>query len=377
MEERTINVPRSVSDLHYRYKMPPLRVKVEGRGKMIKTIIMNLREVAQDVFRSPEYLLRFFWLGVCCFYSNYSKERNNVKHIIIGHRTVAELNTSLDKFIDQFVLCGTCHNPETVLSIAKNVLTYRCAACGNVTTPNPVHKLTNFILKHPPTGAEDSKTVKKEKKPTFVDEKEEWAVDTSQRAVEERKKHISSDLGNSIFGSATEETENEEKDKKSETEPVPVVLSLASGQDPLSLMAKFWKSNPSKESVVESLQKFQSEQEWSETQLFNLVFGSLFDQNLEKDFERKAEYMKLFISKPKDQKQLLFCVEKLCQMHPTLITQISSILQSFYNSEMLCDDVVFDWWEEPSKKIPQKISQEIRKEGEKFIKWVENSDEDQ
>jgi len=378
MEDR-INVPRSVSDPHYRYTMPALRVKVEGRGKMIKTIIMNLPEVARDVFRSPEYLLRFFGFELGASTQIDSKEINNPKYIIIGNRTLSDLNVALDKFIDQFVLCESCHNPETVISTKKNV-NFRCMACGHSTVPNPVHKLTNFILKHPPTGAEDSKTFKKEKKPT-VEKEDNWAVDTSESAIEHRRKQLSGGMGDSVFGSDEQGDEKDDsniEEENGQNEHEPVVLSLSPGDDPLALMSKYWKSNPPKESVAGALQKLQAEQKWSDSQLFNLVFGSLFDQNLEKNFEKKADRMKLFVAKPKDQKQLLFCVEKLCQMHPTLITHISAILQHFYTSGMLSDDVVFDWWEEPSKKIPQKISQEIRKEGEKFIKWLEEAeDQDQ
>jgi len=56
---------------------------------------------------------------------------------------------------------------------------------------------------------------------------------------------------------------------------------------------------------------------------------------------------------------------------------MSYILQHFYNVHMLSDDIVLDWIEEPSKKIPKEISQEIRKESQKFIKWLENAAEDE
>jgi len=210
-----------------------------------------------------------------------------------------------------------------------------------------------------------------------MEKDDSWSVDTSETATEERRKQLSGGMGNAVFGSDNAQDDENDEPKGEEAIGGPVVLSLAPGDDPLALLSKYWKSNPPKESVHEALQKLQSEQKWSDSQLFNVVFGSLFDQNLEKNFEKKSEYMNLFIAKPKDQKQLLFCVEKLCQMHPTLISHISSILQHFYNSGMVCDDVVFDWWEEPSKKIPQKIAQEIRKEGEKFIKWLENAEENQ
>jgi translation initiation factor 5 len=57
----------------------------------------------------------------------------------------------LDVFIDKFVLCASCKNPETDLVITKNEDIIRdCKACGQQTKVDMRHKLTTFILKNPP-----------------------------------------------------------------------------------------------------------------------------------------------------------------------------------------------------------------------------------
>ena len=47
------NVNRNVSDAFYRYKMPRLLAKVEGKGNGIKTVLVNITEIAKALGRPP------------------------------------------------------------------------------------------------------------------------------------------------------------------------------------------------------------------------------------------------------------------------------------------------------------------------------------
>jgi len=378
MDEQRVNVPRTIQDPNYRYTRPVMRVKVEGRGKMIKTIILNLSEIAVDVYRTPEYILRFFGFELGASTQIDTKETNHPKYVIIGHRTVDELDNALDKFISNFVVCGTCKNPETVLSVKRGVLRFRCKACGCFTAPNPVHKLTKFIVNHPTAAIEvddDEESQKKGGKKGKKQEKDpddEWSVTTTTEAVEKRQKVLSG--GSTVLAGGDDENEEEENPSGEPVTAITADLSLAPGGNPLELLSNFWKFNPPKASIDEKVHKLQADQEWTDVQLFSVVFGSLFDQNLQHDFIRKAEIMTIFVKRPKDQKQLLICIEKLCQMHPSLIPQLPSILQEFYNRCHLSEDVVFDWYEEPPKKIPKQLAKQIRDSCLPFITWLESAE---
>ena len=52
---------RSVSDAFYRYKMPRLRAKVEGKGNGIKTVIVNMIDVAKAIGRPATCKCNFLY----------------------------------------------------------------------------------------------------------------------------------------------------------------------------------------------------------------------------------------------------------------------------------------------------------------------------
>lgn len=49
----SVNINRTVDDIYYRYKMPKLVAKVEGKGNGIKTVIVNMVDIAKSLNRPP------------------------------------------------------------------------------------------------------------------------------------------------------------------------------------------------------------------------------------------------------------------------------------------------------------------------------------
>ncbi|MEJ1275943.1 hypothetical protein NN561_006842 [Cricetulus griseus] len=101
-----------VSDQFYRYKMPRLIAKVEGKGNGIKTVIVNMVDVAKALNRPPTYPTKYFG---CELGAQTQFDVKNDRYIVNGSHEANKLQDMLDGFIKKFVLCPECENPETDL----------------------------------------------------------------------------------------------------------------------------------------------------------------------------------------------------------------------------------------------------------------------
>lgn len=76
------------------------------------------------------------------------------RYIVNGAHDQNRMRELLDGFIDRFVLCQSCKNPETELIVSRDgYITSDCKACGYHGDIDMRHKLTTFISKNPPKKA--------------------------------------------------------------------------------------------------------------------------------------------------------------------------------------------------------------------------------
>ena len=142
-------------DAFYRYKMPKLITKIEGRGNGIKTNLANMVDVAKALARPPAYTTKYFG----CELGAQSKfDEKTGTAIVNGAHDTAKLAGLLENFIKKYVQCYGCRNPETEIIITKNqLITMKCAACGYLSNVDMRDKLTTFILKNPPEQKKSGK----------------------------------------------------------------------------------------------------------------------------------------------------------------------------------------------------------------------------
>ncbi|KAK9272906.1 hypothetical protein L1049_003285 [Liquidambar formosana] len=168
-------------DAFYRYKMPRMITKIEGRGNGIKTNIVNMVDIAKALARPASYTTKFFG----CELGAQSKfdEKTGVS-LVNGAHDTAKLAGLLEIFIKKYVQCYGCGNPETEVIITKTqMIQLKCAACGFVSDVDMRDKLTTFILKNPPEqkkGSKDKKAMRRAEKERL---KEGEAVDEEQKKL--------------------------------------------------------------------------------------------------------------------------------------------------------------------------------------------------
>ncbi|PON76638.1 Translation initiation factor 2, beta subunit [Parasponia andersonii] len=199
-------------DAFYRYKMPKMITKIEGRGNGIKTNVVNMVEIAKALARPASYTTKYFG----CELGAQSKfDEKTGTSLVNGAHDTAKLAGLLENFIKKYVQCYGCGNPETEIIITKmQMINLNCAACGFVSDVDMRDKLTTFIIKNPP----EQKKSSKDKKAMRRAEKER--VKEGEAADEELKK-LKKEAGKKKGTSASSKTTSKKKSSGSDEDHSP------------------------------------------------------------------------------------------------------------------------------------------------------------
>lgn len=380
----SLNVNRQVQDAFYRYKMPRLQAKVEGKGNGVKTVIPNMVDIARALGRPPTYPTKYFG---CELGAQTQFDFKNDRYIVNGSHDAAKLQDMLDGFIKKFVLCENCDNPETVFKIytKKGIIISTCKACGHSFQLDMRHKLTTFILKNPPetklnaTGS--SLTERKDKKSkrknengngteimnntadeNFGDDNndeddENWTVDVSQEAVNKRMKELS--MG--VKGLAMDDDI-----EKSETERLNIFYEFAKQKVPqLDLQGE-------KEMFTEAERLEVSNK--APMILCELIFDK--SKILSQIKSHKRLMIRFTNDNQKAQKYLMGGIEKTIESLD-LMAKTAHILKAFYDEDILDEEVILEWGKKCSKKyVSKEMSEMIHKKAEPFLTWLKEAEEE-
>jgi len=381
-----LNVNRNVQDAFYRYKMPRLVAKVEGKGNGIKTVIVNMVDIARALSRPPTYVTKYFG---CELGAQTQFDIKAERYIVNGCHDGGKLQDMLDGFIKKFVLCEKCDNPETVLKVKKNMIGASCKACGHIFTLDMRHKLTTFIVKNPPEKDIDdqgeSLTKKKDRKKEkgdkddkdddkngkkegsedddWGDEKDEdWAEDVSEEAVKARMQALSGGLGGLVID---DDMEKPEVDRINIFHKYVVIKKNAGPINPAA----------AKEILAEA----------GRLEITNkapiVLCELLFDDKIMKEKQIK-KYRNLILrftnDNQKAQKYLIGGLEKTIETHQAiLLPRVPHIFKEFFEEDMLDEEVLLEWAKKVSKKYVSKdVAQKIHDKAAPFIQWLKEAEEE-
>ncbi|CAK9828022.1 Eukaryotic translation initiation factor 5 [Anthophora retusa] len=403
----SVNVNRNVSDAFYRYKMPRIQAKVEGKGNGIKTVIVNMVDVAKAIGRPATYPTKYFG---CELGAQTQFDFKNERFIVNGSHDATKLQDLLDGFIRKYVLCPACDNPETELMVSskKGTISQGCKACGYHGLLESNHKLNTYILKNPPSlnpavqgsSLTEGKRGKRSKRANgetntsttntttattngdrsgspendtsttdivveapekLADEggdDDNWAVDVSEEAVRARLQDLTDGAKGMTITDDLEKTEKERMDMFYKL----VKCRRDAGQ-----------LDNHKELVAEA------ERLEIKTKAPLILAELLFDQNIAAQAKKYRVLLLRFTHDDiKAQKYLIRGIEQVIALHKdALMPKVPGILKLFYDADILEEKALFEWSSKVTKRYVSKdLSQEIHDKAAPFLTWLKEAEEE-
>ncbi|MEA3378761.1 MAG: translation initiation factor IF-2 subunit beta [Nanoarchaeota archaeon] len=109
-----------------RFEMPKVKGHIQGH----KTVITNFMIICGKLARKPEHILKYLQRELA------TPAKIEGARLVLGRKIGSSLiNTKLNKYADEFVLCYDCKKPDTKLVKEGNIIILKCMACG---AKNPV-----------------------------------------------------------------------------------------------------------------------------------------------------------------------------------------------------------------------------------------------
>lgn len=397
-----------VEDPSYRYKMPRLIPKVEGRGNGIKTVLVNVSDIGTSLNRDASEITKFFG---CELGAQTTMSVEEDRFIVNGSHNSSDLQGLMCRYIELFVLCSNCRLPETHYKIKGDSISQKCVACGNKDVCDMTHKLSTFILKQHKKLKSEKEKEGKEKKEKKKEKKEK------NREGEEREKENEVKEGGSE--EKKEKKEKKSKKKKLEEEVVDETLELDTEREALDSAIDQFRSwlthnsdtietitSPLSPSALKQLRFTQLYEELRSIQNLSslrpadrlvIFLGGVFplDCVREKSVCKFKEILHFFVLK-KDliqQRQLISAIEWLiavrnaCQSSEIEkeIRYFPVILKQVYDEDLLEEEVLLEWYYDTLRNdftmdesiLNDETLQLLKDSSGLFITWLQEADEEE
>lgn len=350
-----INIRRDVRDPFYRYKMPRLVSKIEGRGNGIKSVIDNADEIGRALNRLPSYITKYFAfeLGTLCIIND-----RDARYIVNGAHDAEKLQGILDGFINKFVLCQACENPETDLVVEKDGSVLRaCKACGHRGLVDMAHRLVAFIEKNPPPTRRRAKNVAQAKTPVV----ESAIVDGIKEGGQSFNADVDADVA-----------QLKSQQRKAERERKRLEVYYAK----LDAFADYLKAdlNQPNESIIEYVKE--NGMEYKDAVIVSIQTLFTGSESFATTLRNRLPLLKEIVASNHEQRFLLGSLERLVGViNPKLLKQLPAILQLLYQHELVEEQVFLLWDGSVSRKfVRRSVAEEVRQAAAPFMEWLKTEE---
>lgn len=104
-----------------RFKLDKIKGHIEGN----KTILVNLKQIAKQLNRKLEHLLKYLLRELA------TPGKTVRDRVILGSKFPASLiNKKIKKYMSEFVICSECGKPDTELVEVEGIAYLKCMVCG-------------------------------------------------------------------------------------------------------------------------------------------------------------------------------------------------------------------------------------------------------
>ncbi|XP_032685846.1 eukaryotic translation initiation factor 5 [Odontomachus brunneus] len=424
----SVNVNRNISDAFYRYKMPRIQAKVEGKGNGIKTVIVNMVDVAKAIGRPPTYPTKYFG---CELGAQTQFDFKNERYIVNGSHDATKLQDLLDGFIRRYVLCPACDNPETdlIVSSKKGTISQVCKACGHHGLLESNHKLNTYILKNPPSlnpavqgssltegkrgkrskraanGADaaaattNNVTVASPTTPTTPTTATAATTNGNRSGSPESVHDNAADL--MIAEPPPRNLANDEEDNEKWATDVSDAAVRARRQDLTDGAKSMTMSDDLEKSEKERMDMFyklvksrrdagqldnhkelvaEAERLEIKTKAPLILAELLFDQSIAAQAKKyRVLLLRFTLNDIKAQRYLIRGIEQVIALHKdVLMPKVPGIFKLFYDADILEEKAFDEWSSKVSKKYVLKdLSQEIHDRAVPFLTWLKVAEEEE
>ena len=380
-----LNILKDSKDPHYRYKMPKLTTKVEGSGNGIKTVITNMAAVAKALGRPPSYPTKYFGCEL-----GAQVTINNDCYVVNGSHDPENLLNLLYAFIRKFVLCSKCNNPETTLSVSGQIIRQKCIACGYATTiPKPLHKLTTFIINHPPDGSASTTSSSSKSGKSGKGDKKSKKGD--KNGGNTSPTNGQGDSGNDLNDANDDFDDFDDEDLSVDAyierqqqliDGLPSASTKLNSKDSANLFYKLVKDKKEANQLGDiNVHKdlFKEAELLDFKDKSTLILSELlFTENILEEIKQHKMLLLRFCQKnAKAQKYLLGGFEKIVGdvYKDQLLGSAMKILKQFYDEDIIDEETIIEWSQKESKKyVSKETSKKIHEKVAPFIKWLKEAE---
>ena len=339
-------------------------------------------EVAKALNRPPSYVTKFFGAEVGAL-TNW--EEKEARYIVNGVHDADKLQSLLDDFISKFVLCSKCKNPETVLSVKNGVIFRTCKACGAKTPCDNNHKLATFIKNNPPPKPVKLKQAKDTAAEGIGEHKDAGEEENVEGMVAPEGFDDGLHIREAVVDEDDWDEEAAEANRKAElaglSERVKNSLNLKGDdagdfQDPLEVFAAHVEAlDKAKMPSADVLREEAEEHGIRVDHAVAVITQILLAEDTAKALKTHSTlFTELCACSSKCPSAFLGSLERV------LVTSgktglVPACLQLIYNEDVLDDEALRDWFENPSKKFVKKEqAQAVRQAAAPFFNWLDEDE---